>query len=110
MPYQFVWTSDQSANILPNMRRALSIGGGSIAEHQVDAAEQVLPERETPHVLLNALGEEFGPHGPGGRHMRRDDDVRQRPQRMTGGERLGVSDVEGGAADRPRTKRRHERA
>ena len=41
--------------------------------------------------------------------MRRDEYVRQRPQGVTGGERLGVRDVERGAADRPRPKRRHKR-
>ena len=67
------------------------------------------PGQEQPHIVDNERHDEILVFDDIAADMGRDKDVRQRPERAFGRQRLGRKNVEGGAGDTPLAQRRDQR-
>jgi len=85
------------------------IGWMLVAEIRVYPALKLMACGEPPDILGDTGGEERLGHLLGVGGVRGDQAVREIPQRMARGQRLGISHVQGRAADLVRAQRLHQR-
>ena len=76
-----------------------------VAGVDVDGAEELLAPAPNRSIGADPFGQQRYCHLGRVADVRGDDAVRERPQRMPGGQRLGVGDIEPGPADDPVAQR-----
>lgn len=90
------------------LSRVLLTERASVALLRVHEADEGSVVREAMDVLANAGGDEGAGHGGGVGGVRSDQAVGQVPQGMPLRERLGIGDIQSGAADPALLQRAHE--